>query len=159
VGRAGLLPDGHKARSISEDDPALPGAVSWREICCLPDDRGEFGYNNADGFGSHIYCYGWDGPVDELRFKFTLKWHCSLGHKPIWIDEVGIGNGATALEKMRAYIEIAQILVSEPIGRRVMMLCPFVSNGDPGVPPAWDPRYLMRDPACYTELGRWMLSP
>jgi len=47
------------------------------------------------------------------------------------------------------------MLVSEPIGR-VMMLCPFVLNGDPRNPPAWDPRFMMRDQQCYVELGRWM---
>jgi hypothetical protein len=38
------------------------------------------------------------------------------------------------------------------------MLSPFVSNGDPGNPPSWDPKYLLRNPDAYRKLGAWISS-
>lgn len=144
-------------RSISEDDPPAPGRVTWREIMCLSEDEG---YQLADFNGCHLYAYGWDGPVDELRLKFALKQQTELWHKPLYVDEVGVSGNHTPIEKMRAYIDIAEILMSIRdgrqlmIGQRVEFLCPFVSNGSPDG--SWDARYLLRDPACYRLLGDWM---
>jgi hypothetical protein len=82
-----------------------------------------------------------------------------LWHKGLIIDEVGISGGHTQQEKMHAYIDIAQLLLTHrALGSRVDALIPFVSNGDPGNPPSWDRRYLLRDPACYAELGAWMAA-
>jgi hypothetical protein len=143
--------------------------VSWREIVCLPDRsreeaEGKHGYLDADGNGGHIYEYGWTWPVDPLRFKFAVKHNLELWHKPLWIDELGVEGGAAPVDKMRAYLQMADILLSEvnseqhPLGQRVEFLCPFVSNGHPGSPPSWDIRYLMRDRACYELLGQWMAA-
>lgn len=149
-------------RSISEDEPPAPGQVTWREILCLPDEVGEYGYLEADGAGAHVYGYGWEGPVDELRYKFALKHYQTLWHRPLWVDEVGITGHRSPVEKMRAYIDMAEILLSQvngrqhALGQRVEFFCPFVSNGEPGFPPAWSPRFLLTDPACYTLLGDWM---
>lgn len=145
-------------RSISEDEQPAPGRVAWREILTLPDNGA--GYLDADYNGVHLYSYGWDGPVDELRWKFALKHYAELWHKPLVIDEVGISGGHTPLEKMRGYIDMAEILLQQregrqhPLGQRVEALIPFVSNGVPGG--AWDARYLLRDPACYRLLGDWI---
>lgn len=150
-------------RSISEDEAPAPGQVTWREILCLPDTQGKYGYLEADGNGVHIYGYGWDGPVDELRYKFALKIAATLWHKELWIDEVGMTGKYTQVEKIAAYIDMTEILLSvqnngkqHPLGQRVNLLCPFVSNGTPGDPPAWSPGFLIRDPAAYALLGNWM---
>jgi hypothetical protein len=88
-----------------------------------------------------------------------------LLHKPICIDELGVGNASMSdVQKMAAYIAVAEILLSRvdgrqhALGQRCELLCPFVSNGDPGDPPQWEPYFLLKDPACYAELGRWMAS-
>lgn len=139
-------------RSISEDDPPVPGRVAWREILTLPDNGA--GFQDADYNGCHLYAYGWDGYVDEMRFKFALKHQAELWHKGLIIDEVGISGSHTPLEKMRGYIDIAEILLAhKAVGSRVEALIPFISNGVPG---AWDAKYLLRDPSCYVELGAWM---
>lgn len=152
-------------RSISEDEQPIPGSVTWREICTLPETRyteaqGQYGYLSANGNGGHIYCYGWDGPTDELRFKFALKYLANIWHKPIYIDEIGIAGNHTQLEKMAGYVSIAEILLSQrngkqhPLGQRTEALIPFVSNGVPNG--QWDARYLLTDPACYQLLGNWL---
>jgi hypothetical protein len=33
---------------------------------------------------------------------------------------------------------------------------PFISTGDPGNPPAWNSKYLIKDPAAYQLLGTFM---
>jgi hypothetical protein len=142
-------------RSISEDEAPAPGQIAWREILCLPDSG--YGYLDAEGNGGHIYCYGWDGPVDEIRFKFALKHLLTIWHKEVWLDEVGVAGGHSPTEKMRAYIDMAEILLhNRGLGSRVNFLCPFVSSGDPGNPPAWSPGFLIRDPRAYEVLGQWM---
>jgi hypothetical protein len=146
-----VVSPGWRMRSISEDEPAQPGIQTWTEICRLS-------YDTCNGNGGHLYEYGWDGPVDELRFKFALKDLQTRFHQPIYLDEVGISGGATSAQKMRSYIEMAQLLVTEQIGQRVLLFCPFVSNGSPGNPPAWSPGYLLSDPQCYVELGQWMVA-
>lgn len=154
-------------RSISEDEQPVPGSVTWREICCLPEmayteAQGRFGYLSADGNGVHVYQYAWDGPVDELRLKFMLKQAANLWHKLLYIDELGVSGNATQVQKMAAYIEVAEILLSQrdgrqhPLGQRVAMLCPFVSGGDPGNPPSWDRRFLIRDEAAYRLVADWL---
>jgi hypothetical protein len=158
------LTDGRLGRSISEDDPAPAGYRDWVMINTLPDANREFGYDAADGNGVHLYCYGWEGVVDDLRATIDTKWETLLLHKPLWIDEIGIGNDHSSdLQKMQGYIDAAEILLSlhngrqHPTGARVEMLCPFVSNGTPDG--QWEPYLLLDDPACYTELGRWMTPP
>lgn len=139
-------------RSISEDEAPVPGRVTWREILTLPDNGA--GFQDADYNGCHLYLYGWDGYVDELRFKFALKHQAELWHRGLVIDEVGVAGSHTPLEKMRAYIDIGELLLTHrALGSRVEALIPFVSNGVPG---AWDARYLLRDPQAYVELGAWM---
>lgn len=152
-------------RSISEDEAPAPGRVTWREIMCLPEQfNQEVGYLAADGCGVHLYSYHWDGPVDLLRWLFALKQQAELWHKPLYIDEVGVADSDSPLDKMRSYINMAEKLLSvrggrqHPLGQRVECLIPFVANGDPGDPPAWDPRFLLRDPVAYQELGIWMRS-
>jgi hypothetical protein len=135
-------------RSVSEDEPPAPGRTAWREILAPSAHL-------CDGVGVHIYGYGWQGVADELRFKFALKQAAEWWHRPLWIDEVGIPGG-TDVEQMRAYIAMADILLTYPVGQRVEMLAPFSSTGDPGDPPAWDARYVIRDMAAYTLLGDWM---
>jgi hypothetical protein len=137
-------------RSISEDDPPQPGEATWSEITRLQ-------YDACDGNACHLYTYNWTGPIDELRVKFALQRFATERHKMLWVDELGVNSG-TPIERMRAYIDIAQMLVSEPVGRRVTMLCPFVCNGNPGNPPSWSPGYVLTDPACYAELGAWLSS-
>ena len=143
-------------RSISEDEAPAPGRVTWREIMTLPDGNG-VGFQDADFNGCHLYGYGWDGPVDEIRWKFALKHNAELWHKELYIDEVGITGNHTQVEKMRAYIEMGEILLhNRGLGSRVNFLCPFVSNGDPGNPPSWSPGFLIRDPRAYEVLGQWI---
>lgn len=148
-------------RSISEDEYPAPGQVAWREILCLPDNG--YGYLDAEGNGVHLYMYHADGPVDTLRALFALKYYATIWHKPLWIDEIGIPDKRSQVEKMRAYIAFAEYLLSirddgkqHPLGQRVEFLCPFVGNGIPGDPPAWNPNYLIRDPNAYRLLGDWL---
>ncbi len=149
-------------RSISEDEPPAPGQVTWREICTLPDNGA--GYLEADGNGAHLYLYHADGPVDTLRALFALKYYATIWHQNLWVDELGIPDNRPPVEKMRAYIALAEILISQregrqhPLGQRVDFLCPFLANGDPGNPPAWNPSYLIRDKKAYELLGDWISS-
>lgn len=62
-------------------------------------------------------------------------------------------NHGTALERMRVCIEVAQLLITHPLGKRIVGFMPFCSNGD-GL--GWPVGYLMRDPAAYAALGAWM---
>lgn len=159
-----VIAPGWTKHSISEDDPPMPARTTWREICTMPQysehdrNRMSFGYHSADGVGWHEYQHGWHGFVDELRLKFSLKQAQELWHLPIWIDELGVNSG-TQVERMRAYIDIAEMLLTHRLGQRVELLTPFVSNGDPGPPPYhWNPGLLLTDPACYRLLGDWMQS-
>jgi hypothetical protein len=141
---------GWTMRSISEDEAPQPGVVTWAECTRMA-------YNKFDGNAAHIYQYGWTSVVDELRFKFALKEAQARHHKPVWIDEVGISSGSD-VERMRAYIAIATMLLQHKLGDRVEMLCPFISTGDPGDPPAWDGRLLIRDAEAYRLLGAFMAA-
>lgn len=139
--------------SISEDEPPAPGQVSWREICTLPDRNMGQGYHDYDGNGYHLYSYDYIGVVDELRVKFALKQAQTLWHRPLWIDEVGVGKGAP-VQRMMMYTKIADMLLGNVLGQRVEMLAPFVSNGQPHG--HWDANFLLRDPECYRVLGDWI---
>lgn len=141
---------GWRIRAITEDDPPQPGEAQWAEICRLQYDR-------ADYNAVHIYEHAWDGPVNEWRFKTTLRELEKQWHKMLLIDEIGINHG-TQIERMRGYLDIAQLLLTHPLGKRVAMLCPFVANGNPGNPPSWSPNYVIRDPAAYTLLAHWIQS-
>jgi hypothetical protein len=143
-----VVSPGWRMRSISEDDQPQPGEATWSEITRLQ-------YDACDGNACHLYTYNWTGIVDELRVKFALQRFAWGRHKLMWLDEVGVNSG-TPIERMRAYIDIAQMLLSGPVGRRVTMLCPFVCNGNPGIPPSWSPGYVLSDPQCYVELGAWL---
>lgn len=145
-----VVSPGWTSRAISEDDKPQPGSTTWDEIL-------RSSYNAAFGNGGHIYEYGFDGPVDMIRFKTTLREIQRVRHKPIWLDEVGV-SGGDALYRMRAYIEIADMLLTHRLGNRVEMLCPFISGGDPGNPPVWPAGFLMKDIRAYQLLGAWMRS-
>jgi hypothetical protein len=158
------LTGGGVGKAISEDDPAPAGFRDWVMINTLPDHQySEFGYDAAEGNGVHIYLYSWAGIVDQLREMIDTRWYQVLLHKPLWIDEIGIGNASTtARQKMQGYIEIADIMLSRkngrqhPLGQRCELLCPFISNGIPNG--QWEAYFLLNDPACYVELGQWMSS-
>lgn len=153
--------DGSLGRSISEDDPPAAGVRDWCMINTLPDTEGRFGWDEADGNSTHMYLYSHDGVVDDLRFMIDSKWWLTLLHKPVWIGEVGVGQARTSdVEKMTAYIQLAEILLSRdrfgkqhPLGVHSELLAPFVSNG---IPAHWEPYYLLDDPAAYVMLGDWM---
>lgn len=153
-----VISAGWTMRSISEDEAPQPGKVTWREIVTASEagvgGRADFGYNDDeyDGAGCHIYQYGWQSFVDVVRLKFALKEAQSLFHKPLWIDELGISSGGQ-LQRMAAYLDIATMLLTHPLGERVEMLCPFISNGN-GI--GWDPGFLMTDPACYRLVREWL---
>lgn len=145
--------------AVSEDGTPLPGRTTFREIVAPI-------YQRANGCGVHIYALGWakdqDPPeihrVNEDRFKWGLKWATENWHLPIWIDEVGVIL-ASDIDKMKAYIRMADIVRANPgVSARVRMLCPFISAGSPGNPPAWDTRYLIKDRVAYELLGQWMRS-
>jgi hypothetical protein len=144
-----VVSPGWQMRSISEDEPAQPGRQTWAEIVRLT-------YDQCDGSGVHLYQYGWQGVVDELRVKFALREWQELYHKPLYLDEVGIAGSASPVDKMRAYLSMADMLIAHPLGERIAMFCPFVSNGTPNG--QWDEHFLLDDPECYTLLGAWMLS-
>ena len=143
-----LIAPGWTARTITEDSLPAPGTLTWRDIC-------RDAYWKCDGIGAHVYEYGWT-QVDVLRLKFTLQKLEELFHLNLYIDEVGVPGDD--LTQMNAYIDIANLLMKSRLGDRVRMLCPFVSNGDPGNPPAWDPRFLIKDPQAYRVLGAWLRS-
>lgn len=143
-------------RAITEDDVPQPGRTTWREIMCLPDEAKRQGYLEADGNGVHLYQHAWDGPVNMWRVKVALREYEELWHQPLWIDEVGVVSASGSVARMQAYIDIAEMLLSHPLGWRVECLIPFVANGSPGNPPSWPPQYLMRDPQAYALLGAWM---
>jgi hypothetical protein len=153
-----VISPGWLMRSISEDEPPQPGRAVWREIMSLPQDlpggSRSFGYLDADGSGAHIYQYSWTWPVDMLRFKFAVKHASEMWHRPLWIDEANVNTGPP-LQRMAACLNMADLLVSPGFdaGSRVVMFCPFVSNGN-GV--GWDIRYLLRQRECYQMLGNWM---
>lgn len=143
-----VVSPGWTSRAISEDDKPQPGSTTWDEITRPV-------YNACDGNAGHIYEYGWDGPIDTVRFKTTLREMQRVRHKPIYLDEIGV-SGRGAIERMRAYIEIGQLLLTHPLGQRVEMLCPFISGGNPGDPPVWPIGFLIREPQAYVELGQWI---
>ncbi|HYP39344.1 MAG TPA: hypothetical protein VEX13_03205 [Chloroflexia bacterium] len=144
-----LVSPGLMMRSISEDDAPQPGKVTWREIIAPA-------YNKCDGNGVHIYGHKWESFVDALRAKFALKQAMELFHKPLWIDECGFGLG-TETTAMNGWISFAGMIMAQPrLAARVEMICPFVSNGDPGDPPVWPRRYLVRDTAEYQRLGTFL---
>jgi hypothetical protein len=152
-----VVSPGWTMRSISEDEPPQPGKTTWREICTLPQTVNgvlSYGYDGANGCGVHIYQYGWDGPVDELRLKFAVKDWQSLLHQPLYIDELGITGKMSQQEKMAAYTEIADILMTSVLGQRIELITPFVSNGTPNG--QWSPGFLLTDPVAYQKLGQWI---
>lgn len=133
-------------RSISEDDEPQPGVTTWREIC-------EPAYEKCMACGAHIYDYAWQGVVDELRFKFALQEALEALHKPVVLDEVGVDRGSN-VERMNAYIAMSRDLERIPaLGARVLMFCPFVSNGDGH---GYDPGFILRDTAAYQALGQYI---
>jgi hypothetical protein len=154
--RAALQPEGVTVvspglmmRSVSEDDAPQPGRVTWREIVAPA-------YNRCDGNGAHIYGYEWQSYVDTLRAKFALKEALELLHKPLWIDECGFGLRSET-SAMNGWISFAGMVMAQPgLAERIEMICPFVSNGDPGNPPVWDPRYRVRSTAEYQRLGAFL---
>ena len=73
-------------------------------------------------------------------------------HKPLYIDEVGVAGSRSPVDKMQSYLKLATKLLG-PTGERVECLAPFVSNGT-GV--GWDPKFLLRDPAAYQLVKRFM---
>lgn len=146
-----LVSPGWTARVKSETEIA-PGEHAWRELCAPA-------YQALHGCGVHIYTYQVEGIVDELRLMWLVSKWAGWWHKPIYIDEIGVDKG-TQVERMRVYLWVASYLLNPrlPANGRVEMLCPFVSNGDPGDPnsPKWPPGLLLRDPECYRLLGAWM---
>lgn len=153
-------PMSHPPDAISEDGPPLPGRVTFREIVAPK-------YQEADGCGLHIYALGWgfngQDPTDVQqvnrdRFKFALKAGVENWHRPCYIDEVGVILGGDDVLQMRAYLEMADIIMRSRCNDRVKMFCPFISAGDPGSPPAWDARFILSLPAAYALLGAWMTS-
>jgi hypothetical protein len=132
-------------RSISEDDPPMPGRCTWREIVARV-------YNKCDANGGHIYEHAWNWPVDHLRARYKLKQLQEYLHKPIYLDEFNISEG-TQVERMRACISMADLLLTHKLGDRVEMFSPFVSNG---LGNAYDPGMVMREEACYRLVGEWM---
>lgn len=156
--------DGTVGRTISEDDPPAAGIRDWCMINTLPDKKDNtFGWDEAEGNSTHMYLYSHDGIVDDLRFMIDSKWWLTLLHKPIWMGELGLGNArSNDQDKMQAYIQIAEILLSRkngkqhPLGQRCELLAPFVSNG---IPDHWEAYYLLDDPVAYQLLGAWMSIP
>ncbi len=137
---------GHTMRSISEDEPPAPGREAWAEICRPV-------YSQLDGNAMHLYGYSSDGNyVNTLRALFALKMAQERFHKPIYIDEIAFASG-TPVERMRAVLSFARLLERHPLGERVRMLCPFVSNGDGK---AYDPRLIIREEAAYTAIGEYI---
>lgn len=134
-------------RSISEDEPPQPGQYTWSEILRLS-------YDKAHGNAVHLYSYNWLSVVDQLRVKFALKHYEGMWHQPLWVDEVNINSG-TPVARMTACIAMAQMLLTHPLGKRIVSWCPFVSNGDGQ---GWPVGYLMKSPECYTLLGAWVTS-
>ena len=140
-----VVSPGWTAQSISEDEIPCPGRATWAEIC-------RHTYDLCDGCGHHEYQYGWRSEVDRLRLKFSLKAAQERWHKPLWVDELGVMTGSQ-VERMQAYIDVARMLETHPLGQRVEMLAPFVSNGNAN---GWDAGYLLRDPAAYDMLGAFL---
>lgn len=136
-------------RSLTEDDPPQPGRVTWRELTAPA-------YNMCDGNGVHIYGFPWRSFIDPLRAKFALKSFLELCHKPVWIDECGFGVGPDMLN-VEGWVNFTGMILASPVlSAHIEMVCPFVSNGMPGDPPAWPPGDLVRDPAAYQFLGAFL---
>jgi hypothetical protein len=146
-GPAIISPAWAQREGIVETDPPVPGMMAWREIT-------RDAYNACDGNGTHLYGFGWWEPLNIARFFSQVRWFQTLHHQPLWIDEYNIvyGNQTT---RMAACIATAQALIQQPgLAERVEMFCPFVSNGAPSG--QWDAGLVMKDPACYTLLQKWL---
>ena len=169
-----LVSPGWWQRPFREFDPVQPGIATWRELTHAAC------YNELDGMGVHIYGDDWASIADVFRYAFQMRMWGMLCHKPMWIDEVGIGANndkgnrpeVTQVYKMNAVVQMARMLLPLPpgqpapdpehpwdgklaqaVGQRVHLYCPFVSNGLGNHYPA---HYIMRDPECYVLLGDLM---
>jgi hypothetical protein len=139
----------HPPEAISEDGPPLPGRVTWREIVAPSAHL-------CDGVASHCgYTLGWQSDVDRFRFRYGLKRAAEEAHKPLWIAEATYPTDDD-MAQMACAIEQADIIMRHPAGERVRMYAPFINLGDPGDPPAWDSRYIIRNEAAYHLLGQWL---
>ena len=142
-----------RTRDMNWVEGVFPGEQSWLEIT-------REAYNACDLNGFHWYSY--DGtPYDvNERMRRTLWLEQGRRHKPLYIDEVGVDRG-TPVQRVTVYLHLATLLLNtgspptpfEFSGARVEALVPFVSNGNGR---GWDPAYLIRDPAAYALIGRFM---
>jgi len=133
-----------------ELDDLKPGMIAWRI------EVGEE-YGKCQGNSGHVYLHEWRHWRDELRFLYQVNELAELWHLPLWLDEVGVTDG-TDVEQMQAYLKMGDMLLNPawPAHHRVECFIPFVSNGTPGNPPAWNPKYLLQDPEAYRLLGTWV---
>jgi hypothetical protein len=131
-------------------DDLYPGKQAWRLEC------GE-AYAECDANGGHVYLHVWRGWQDEFYFINQVNELAQMFHKPLFIDEVGVTDGSD-VEQMRAYIRMTQMLEDEhwEAGQRVVGFVPFISTGDPGNPPVWNGKYLLKEEAAYQLLGTFM---
>jgi hypothetical protein len=160
----GLTYRGHYTNWDARDNRGAglqPGEYTWLEI--LRPALDECSYNGFHSGGSD----GTEYDITE-RMKDTIHEAQERYHRNLFIDEIVISRG-TPVQRMTTYLRVATKLLERratnvagseiPLGgagERVRWLCPFISLGEPGEPPAWPRSQLLRDPDCYPLVRAFM---
>lgn len=138
----GVVSPGWSHKRIRPQQSPQPGRMSWRELT-LP------AYNACDANGAHLYADDWASPEDENRYLWALGEEIARCHRAVWVNETNVHKGEDAWQ-MQSVIKMYQLIQSQAWGGRMVSFCPFVSNGNGA---AYDPIYIIRDPAAYAMLG------
>lgn len=135
-------------RHPSEDDRPEPGLLEWWA-------RLKWAYHQPGivGVGCHIYEQFFNddpGAVDTMRAKHKLWMWGSFWQPRLWMDEFSVTHG-TPVERARAWCSMVRLLERCP--QQLELFSPFVSNG---LGNAYGADLVVRDPAAYEELGRFI---
>lgn len=139
---------GWSHKRLTPRDAPEPGRQTWARAC------GNV-YNEGPA-GLHAYCINWQGPEDENR----LLWHVGIELERIqgeaWINELNIKThrlDGNDVGRMGAIIQAYDLLAAQPWSDAIKSFCFFVSNGR--TDQDWS-NMIIRDPAAYAALGRWI---
>lgn len=130
-----------------------PGRMTWARIVADV-------YNGGPA-GLHAYSINYSGPAgpeDENRLLWYVGNELERIHGEAWINEINVATHALdgqPVVRMQMVMAMYDLLAAQPWSEPIKSFCPFVSNGRADQP--WS-NMIMRDPAAYVELGRWMAT-